>query len=75
MLVSDMLAGADTMSDLGVEIGPDLYAREVDYLCAREWARTVDDILWRRTKLGLWFDETARANLNDYLRARPVQDT
>jgi glycerol-3-phosphate dehydrogenase len=75
MLVSDMLADAAAMSDLGVPIGPGLYAREVDYLCAREWARTVDDILWRRTKLGLWFDETARANLNDYLRARPVQDT
>ena len=73
MLVSDMLADAAAMSDLGVPIGPGLYAREVDYLCAREWARTVDDILWRRTKLGLWFDEPDRAALNDYLRARSAQ--
>lgn len=74
MLVNDMLAGAGAMSDLGVEIGPGLFPREVDYLCTREWARTVDDILWRRTKLGLRFDESNRAALSDYLRARSAQD-
>ena len=38
---------------LGDELAPGLYAREVDYLVRHEWARTADDILWRRTKLGL----------------------
>lgn len=70
MLVNDMLAGATEMSALGANIGPGLYTCEVDYLCNREWARTVDDILWRRTKLGLWFDDAARAALADYLRVR-----
>lgn len=72
-LVSELLAGVSDMSALGVNIGPGLYAREVDYLCEQEWARTVDDILWRRTKLGLWFDEAAKRALNDYLRGRSGQ--
>ena len=38
---------------LGEEVLPGLYAAEVDYLCREEWAVTAEDILWRRTKLGL----------------------
>lgn len=72
-LVNNMLAGATDMTALGASIGPGLYACEVDYLCAQEWAHTVDDILWRRTKLGLWFDDAARTALGDYLRARSGQ--
>ena len=44
---------AKTMADLGPTFGPDLTGAEVRYLMAREWARFSDDILWRRTKLGL----------------------
>jgi glycerol-3-phosphate dehydrogenase len=40
-------------ADLGEEFGGGLSAVEVDWLVEREWARTVEDILWRRTKLGL----------------------
>ncbi|MSP53397.1 MAG: glycerol-3-phosphate dehydrogenase [Gammaproteobacteria bacterium] len=40
--------------DLGEDFGAGLYAREVDYLIRHEWAETVEDILWRRTKLGLF---------------------
>jgi glycerol-3-phosphate dehydrogenase len=39
--------------DLGEHFGCGLYAREVDYLVGQEWARTPEDILFRRTKLGL----------------------
>ena len=42
--------------------------REVDHLVAKEWAVTVDDILWRRTKLGLRFDRTQVDALDVYLR-------
>ena len=73
MLVYQLLGDAADLSALGVSIGPGLYAREVDYLCSQEWARTVDDILWRRTKLGLWFDDAARATLENYLQARTVK--
>ena len=40
-------------ADLGEEFGAGLGAVEVDWLIGREWARTVEDVLWRRTKLGL----------------------
>lgn len=48
-----LLDGVETVADLGEDFGAGLSAREVDYLVAHEWARTAEDILWRRTKLGL----------------------
>ncbi len=39
--------------DLGRDFGGGLYEAEVRYLCEHEWAQTVEDILWRRTKKGL----------------------
>jgi glycerol-3-phosphate dehydrogenase len=44
---------AKARADLGPAFGPELTGAEVRYLMAREWARFPDDILWRRTKLGL----------------------
>ncbi len=41
------------LQDLGENLGADLYQKEVDYLKHEEWAQTREDILWRRTKLGL----------------------
>ena len=49
----DMLGGAKSLSDLGDDFGATLYAQEVDYLCQHEFAQSVDDVVWRRTKLGL----------------------
>ncbi|MBK1699179.1 glycerol-3-phosphate dehydrogenase [Rhodovibrio salinarum] len=48
-----ILAGAQSLDDLGPHIGDELYGAEVRYLQEQEWARTADDILWRRSKLGL----------------------
>ena len=50
--------------------GADLYAREVDYLIAHEWVRTLDDLLWRRTKLGLRLDAAQRDVLAQYVAQR-----
>ena len=50
-----MLGPARSMEDLGHHFGADLYEVEVRYLVAHEWAITAEDILWRRTKLGLHF--------------------
>jgi len=38
---------------MGQDFGAGLTAREIDYLMAEEWARSADDVLWRRTKCGL----------------------
>jgi glycerol-3-phosphate dehydrogenase len=48
-----ILGDATGIEALGPHFGADLYAREVDYLVSQEWARTAQDVLWRRTKLGL----------------------
>jgi glycerol-3-phosphate dehydrogenase len=48
-----VLGNAKRMQDLGEGFGADLTQREVEYLIDNEWARTADDVLWRRTKLGL----------------------
>jgi len=48
-----VLGEAKTRTDLGPAFGSELSGAEVRYLMAREWARFPDDILWRRTKLGL----------------------
>jgi glycerol-3-phosphate dehydrogenase len=48
-----VLDKAKARADLGPAFGPELTAAEVRYLMTREWARFPDDILWRRSKLGL----------------------
>ena len=48
-----VLGDAKDRADLGQAFGPELTAAEVRYLMTREWARFPDDILWRRSKLGL----------------------
>ncbi|MEO1563553.1 MAG: glycerol-3-phosphate dehydrogenase [Pseudomonadota bacterium] len=48
-----LLDDASSLEDLGADYGANLYQREVDWLRANEWAQTDEDILWRRTKLGL----------------------
>ena len=51
--IDALLGDAATLADLGEDIGGGLTVREVDYLVAHEWARTAEDVLWRRSKLGL----------------------
>jgi len=51
--IERLLGAAASLADLGEELLPQLYEREVEYLCREEYARTVTDILWRRSKLGL----------------------
>ena len=65
-----MLEGAARREDLGEDFGAGLSAREVDWLCTREFARSADDILWRRSKLGLRIGAEGRARLEAHLAAR-----
>ncbi|NBA94565.1 glycerol-3-phosphate dehydrogenase [Pseudomonas sp. R5(2019)] len=62
-----LLEGVQGPDDLGQLIGAGLYTREVDYLCNEEWAVTANDILWRRTKLGLFTTADEQQRLQDYL--------
>lgn len=65
-----VLGDATTQADLGVRFGENLYAREVEYFIEREWARSADDVLWRRTKAGLTLDDNAQAALARYMANR-----
>ena len=51
--VEDCLTRGSGPDDLGTRFGADLTAAEVRYLMTKEWAQTADDVLWRRSKLGL----------------------
>ena len=67
-----MLGEARSVTELGELLGQDLYTLEVEYLHQQEWATCADDILWRRTKLGLSFTTDELARLRHYLDARPA---
>ena len=58
------------LADLGRCFGADLYEREVAYLMRAEWAQRGDDVLWRRTKLGLRLGAAERQALDDYMLAQ-----
>jgi glycerol-3-phosphate dehydrogenase len=51
--IAMVLGDAGSLADLGEPFGGGLSEAELRYLWAHEWARTADDVLWRRTKLGL----------------------
>jgi glycerol-3-phosphate dehydrogenase len=67
-----LLGEAAALQDLGEHFGADLYQAEVDYLREHEWVTQADDLLWRRSKLGLRIDATCRQRLADYLQKAPA---
>ncbi|WP_417433944.1 glycerol-3-phosphate dehydrogenase [Hoeflea sp.] len=62
-----LLGDAKTREDLGQHFGYGLYALEVDYLIAHEWAMEASDVIWRRTKRGIRLDKEQVAALEDYM--------
>ena len=62
-LLFDMLGDAKDAAALGAELGGGLTEVEARWLRDREWARTPDDVLWRRTKLGLHVTPAERASI------------
>lgn len=65
--IGRVLGDAAALADLGRDFGGGLTEREVTYLVEEEWAETADDILWRRTKLGLHTPEGTAAALTAWL--------
>jgi len=68
--IHTLLRGRAALAEMGEEILPGLYEAEVSYLRQHEWARTAEDILWRRSKLGLRFDAAGRDALQRYIAQR-----
>jgi glycerol-3-phosphate dehydrogenase len=67
-----LLDGAKSQADLGRNFGADLTEAEVRYLAREEWAMTAEDIVWRRSKLGLRMSKSEIAELEACLRAPPA---
>ena len=65
-----ILDGVSAPEDLGEMFGAGLSEREVAYLMDNEWARTAEDVLWRRSKLGLAVDEAKAARLANFMTKR-----
>lgn len=65
-----VLGDARMSTDLGAHFGDTLYAAEIDYLVAQEWAAEPADVLWRRTKCGLHLSAAECAAVGEYLRTR-----
>jgi len=68
--VAQILRDARSIGDLGEELVPQLYEREAEYLCRVELAQTAEDILWRRTRLGLRVGAGGRGRLEKWLARR-----
>jgi glycerol-3-phosphate dehydrogenase len=71
LLLADILGDAGDRADLGPSFGPELTGAEVRYLMSREWARFPEDILWRRSKLGLTMPPQDREALAAFMAAMP----
>jgi glycerol-3-phosphate dehydrogenase len=71
-LVPEVLGDAKSQADLGRIFGADLTEAEVRYLAHREWAMTAEDIVWRRSKLGLRLSKAEVAEIDNYLKALPA---
>jgi len=70
--IDSLLGDSASLADLGRHFGAGLYEAEVRYLIDIEFARTADDMLWRRTKLGLEMKKAEQAELSRWLEALPL---
>jgi glycerol-3-phosphate dehydrogenase len=64
-----LLAGRSALHEMGEEIAPGFFAAEAAYLMQHEWARTAQDMLWRRSKLGLHLPPDTAAKLDAWIDA------
>ena len=67
--VSELLGDAKSLADLGPAVAPDLHERELRFLQTHEWAVSSEDVLWRRSKLGLHFTQAERDQVNNWMWA------
>ncbi|MEA2962779.1 MAG: glycerol-3-phosphate dehydrogenase, partial [Alphaproteobacteria bacterium] len=67
--IAAVLGEAQSGDDLGPCFGDDLTGTEVRYLMTQEWARFPDDVLWRRSKLGLTMPPQDREALAQFMTA------
>jgi glycerol-3-phosphate dehydrogenase len=70
-LTYTLIGEARAMTELGAEIAPGVREAELAYLRDREWALTGEDVLWRRSKLGLHLTEEQRSAVTAWMESHP----
>jgi glycerol-3-phosphate dehydrogenase len=73
LLCFEFLKGKTAHAHLGKYFGAGLFSAEVDYLMSQEWAHTADDVLFRRTKLGLFLTDSEQAHIESYMQQKRQQ--
>jgi glycerol-3-phosphate dehydrogenase len=68
---SRILGSAKSMDDLGQSFGASLTEAEIRYLISEEWACTAEDIIWRRSKLGLRLTKEEIAAIDAWISVQP----
>ncbi len=71
--IERVLGDAAALADLGAEVAPGLHERELRYLQGEEWAVSGDDVLWRRSKLGLHLAASGRERVDAWMRSRQLR--
>ncbi len=72
--ISHVMRGVKAIDDLGLHFGANLYAREIDYMLAHEWATTAEDVLYRRSKAGLLLTTEQKAAVATYIEHRGLRN-
>ena len=67
--VDQVLGTPAAPKPLGAEVAPGLFEAELHYLVAQEWVTQADDLLWRRSKLGLHYTADQRAAVAEWMAA------
>ncbi len=69
-----VIGDAGSLAELGEHFGHNLYEAELRYLTEHEWAVDLDDVIWRRTKLGMWLDDAQQQRVAQWLAERHTRD-
>lgn len=65
--IDRVVGEARSLDDLGADVAPGVHEAELRYLMDEEWACSGEDVLWRRSKLGLHLDDAARRRIDDWM--------
>jgi glycerol-3-phosphate dehydrogenase len=69
-----LMKGAFNIEDMGQDFGGALSAREVEYLMKYEWAECAEDVVWRRSKLGIRLDKKQVSAIDDWMHQKIISD-
>ena len=70
--IARVLGEARSAHELGEDFGGGLTAAEIRYMMEFEWAREPEDVLWRRSKLGLHLDDAQRRAVARFMAEEPL---